>query len=123
MNNQNKTRITSFLLLLFVVISCNKEKRYSTKLQKGETWQVIEVSVDGTNTQLFGQWKVTSDTDISEQVPELTWTTPNIGNAQFQWQFQDKGKAFQLNYKLLCEECEGSLLDSLDYIANDLTGK
>jgi len=110
-----------FLMLLFFgVISCNKEKRYSTRLMRGD-WEVKEVSIAGTNQQLYGEWYVTEDVNIYDSVPGVEWVA-NSCDAQFEWQFQNKGKKFQMNYRQLCSECDGTDLDTLDHIVHDLSG-
>lgn len=110
--------LSSIVLFLF---ACNKEKRYSHKLMKGETWEVRNITVDGNSLATYGQWKVTSDVDIYDSVPRVQWLVDNQ-DALFEWQFQKKGKVFQLNYIQLCEECDGTELDDLDYMTYDLTG-
>ena len=109
------------LFSLAVLLACNKEKRYSTKLQKGEVWKVKTVNVDGIGKPFFGSWKITSDVDIYNEVPKLSWEF-NEMDAIIEWQFQDKGKKIQLNYYQLCEECDATFLDTLDYVACELTG-
>lgn len=113
---------TILFLLLISFYSCNKEKRYSTKLMKGEIWEVKMISVNGENLQLFGNWKITSDVNIYDSVPSAEWSYANQ-DAVFEWQFIDKGKSFHLQYFQLCEECFGDQLDELDYKTYDLTGK
>ena len=109
------------LLLALVVVACNKEKRYSRKLMKGETWEVRNVTIDGSSLAVYGKWQITTNVDIYDSVPRLQWVFNNE-DAVCEWQFQNKGKSFQLNYYQLCEECFGTDLDSLDYIVNDLSG-
>lgn len=112
------------IVILFSIFlsSCNKEKRNSTKLMKGEKWEVKMVSIEGENTQLFGNWNITSDVDIYDSVPRTEWQFAGQ-DAVFEWQFNDKGKSFYLQYFQLCEECYGDQLDGLDYQAYALTGK
>lgn len=113
----------SYLFMLVVLFaSCNKEKRFSNRLQKGEKWMVESIRIAGEEvTGSLGFWLIKSDVDIYEQVPSLVWER-NAESTLCEWQFQDKGKSFQLNYYQLCEECDGTLLDSLDYDAYNLTG-
>ena len=110
------------LALIMIMLGCNKELRYSNKLMKGETWEVRNITVDGNGLSTFGQWQITTDVDIYDSVPRLQWIFNNE-DAVCEWQFQDKGKSFQLNYYQLCEECFGTDLDNLDYISDDLSGK
>ena len=116
-----KSCILYLLLTTLLFASCNKEKRYSTKLQKGETWQVADITIDGSSMGVLGSWRITSDTDIYDAVPRCTWSSGEQ-NAEFEWQFQSKGKVFQLNYYQLLEEIEGDSLHDLDYVAHNLTG-
>ena len=116
-----KQLIYAFICIALLV-SCNREKRYSRKLMKGETWEVVSITADGQETPLAGsKWLVTSDVDIYDSVPRVMWTS-NGEDAVFEWQFRDKGKQFILSYYQLCEECEGVDMDALDYAAYDLTG-
>lgn len=108
--------------LSLVLVACNKEKRYSKKLMKGEQWEVRNVTVDGNSLAFFGQWNITSDVDIYDSVPRLEWLYKSE-DAICEWQFQDKGKSFFLNYYQLCEECYGTDMDSLDYVAYHLSGE
>ncbi len=111
------------ITLVAFLFSCNKEKRFSKRLQKGEIWLVQEVKIDGVAQTTKGEWKITSDTDIYEEVPQLTWQTQDALDAVLEWQFQDKGETFVLNYFITCDNCDGEDLDALDYFAFDISGK
>ncbi len=117
------------ITLVAFLFSCNKEKRFSKRLQKGETWLVKEVTVNGEVQNFLGQWLVAENTaiveltDIYEEVPQLTWQTQDTLDAVLEWQFQDKGKTFVLNYFITCDNCDGEDLDALDYFAFDISGK
>lgn len=113
----------NYLLIITLVFlfACNKEKHYSNKLIKGQRWNVVDISVDGSGLGYFGSWKIISDGSIYDVVPRVDWLFEN-GNTVFEWQFQEKGKRFQLNYQQLCEECNGEDLSSLDSICYNLTG-
>ncbi len=109
-------------ILFLVVISCNKEKRYSTKLMKGETWRVKGVYVDEEYYGWGGTWKITSDVDIYDSIPGALWSA-NSQTAAFQWQFQDKGKSFMISYKdPSCVNCT-TPPDELDFQCYFLSGK
>ncbi len=110
-----------FLISTLIIVSCNKEKRFSKRLMNGETWIVNDIEVDATSLGVFGTWNITENVDIYDTVPRVLWQNGNE-DAQFEWQFQDKGKTFQLNYVQLCTENEGTQLDNLDYTTFDLTG-
>lgn len=109
------------MFALMFLFACNKEKHYSNKLIKGERWDVTDISVDGSGLGYFGIWKVTSDGSIYDTVPRVNWTF-NGENTVFEWQFQEKGKRFQLNYQQLCEACNGEDLSALDSVCYNLTG-
>lgn len=112
----------AILFLLFIAVSCNKEQRFSNRLQKGEQWSVESITVNGTATPgNLGKWNIETDVNIAEKVPTLSWVRGNESSL-CEWQFQEKGKKFQLNYYQLCEECDGNLVDSLDYDVYNLTG-
>lgn len=107
-------------MLLFFT-ACNKEKPFSRKLMKGETWVLDALIIDGVESDYHGVWNVTQDVNIYDSVPQITWNT-GINDAVFQWQFQEKGKKFYINYQQQCAECNGSDLDTLDYLTFNLTG-
>lgn len=109
------------LALAVATTSCNKEKRFSKRLQKGEVWQVQHIKVNSQEIAFKGEWYIQSGVNIYDSVPTLEWRLDNM-DAFFEWQFQDKGKSFQLNYNQLCSEAEGSALDTLDYVGYNLTG-
>ena len=114
-------KLTILFCLMAIFVACNKEQRHSNKLIKGEKWAVKDVSIDGKGLGQFGEWKILSDEDIFNAVPQAEWKAEG-GKTVFEWQFQDKGKLFQLNYLQLCEECDGEDLSELDYLAYKLTG-
>ncbi|MDD2983312.1 MAG: hypothetical protein PHQ74_07985 [Crocinitomicaceae bacterium] len=88
---------------------------------KGEVWVVTGIQADGNSLDLYGTWHILKDKDIYYSVQQALWKNENE-EAVFEWQFQSKGKKFQLNYVKSCEECEGATLDELDYSVYDLTG-
>lgn len=110
------------IILVFIsAVSCNKERRASEKLMKGETWLIAEISVAGTNQEIYGTWNITNDINIYDTVPTALWQNGSE-DAVFEWQFHNKAKSFVLNYNFLCAESEGTLLDSLDYVVYNLSG-
>jgi hypothetical protein len=116
----------SFILLLVVFsllqLSCNKEKRFSKKLMKGETWKIANLTVDGAPYSFYGDWLVTQDVNIYDSVPSILWTS-NGQTATFNWQFQDKGKTFEIAYKdPSCVNCTTPPED-LDFQCYFLSGK
>jgi hypothetical protein len=120
-----KIELKKTLLLFFfavILFSCNKENRFSKKLIKGETWTVESVKLDGTSLNSGSKWLVKGD-DIYETVSQVSWSASATNEASFEWQFQDKGKSWVLNYLCNCDEADGTLLDELDFLANDISGK
>lgn len=115
-----KKSIFIFLILGLSIVSCNKEKTRSNRLIKGDVWNVEEVKVNGNDLQIFGEWIIAGD-DIYNKVSSAKWQYEGQESV-FQWQFQSKGKRFQLNYVQLCEECEGEQLSDLDYFTYDISG-
>lgn len=110
-----------FLLSFVFLVSCNKEKRYSTKLMKGEVWSVTEININGAKQANVGSWNIQQGVSIYDTVPQFRWQQDTL-DAQCEWQFLEKGKKFVLNYLQLCAECDGKQLDTLDYIAFNLSG-
>ncbi|MDX1350813.1 MAG: hypothetical protein R3279_11220 [Putridiphycobacter sp.] len=110
------------VLCLVGLSSCNKEKRFSSKLMKGQTWNVTNITLNNEPLAPKGQWLITTDVDIYDSVPSAKWTT-GLEDAIFEWQFQDKGESFYLSYVQQKDEVDGNLLDTLDYFAYYLTGK
>jgi hypothetical protein len=118
--------IQSFCVLCvfaLIILSCNKEKRFSKKLIKGEEWQVEHIYIDGNQQSLPNiSWEVIGD-DIYKEVPLIRWGSKFSEHTYFEWQFQDKGKAWYLNFLLDSSKCDGPDLTDLDYLAHALSGK
>jgi hypothetical protein len=124
----------SLILLVLTAVftiglsSCNKIKNRSKKLQNqplsgSAYWSVKSLKIDGQESAFKGEWLV-SQGDIYDTIQTLDWTGNSpYGSSTFEWQFQDKAKKFQFNHRLYCEECDGTDLDSMDYLASALTGK
>lgn len=115
-------KLIFFTFTLLLLISCHKEKYYSKLLMKGETWNVKSVSINGNEIVTKGSWLVSQDVDIYKGVPEVIWKEDDTNSSIFEWQFQEKAKKFQLNYKQISDECDGEMLDEMDYFTYDLTG-
>jgi hypothetical protein len=111
-----------YLFSILVLFACNKEKRFSKRLMKKEKWEVVDVTIDGTKSEFFGIWSVSPNVDIYDSVPSAIWNWNNQ-DAVANWQFQDKGKSFVLQYQQQCVECDGVDLDSLDYFTYNISGK
>lgn len=109
----------SFLITLF---ACSKDKFYSKRLMKGETWMVQSIKINDTLSEISGAWVITQGVNIYDSVPQAVWQE-NTNDAIFQWQFHEKAKKFYINYQVLCEECEPNSLDTLDNFANALSGE
>jgi len=117
---------TKFIIVIIAILSititaCNKEKRYSKRLIKGQVWNVKNITIDDSSLNVFGQWLVVQDVNIYETVPRVSWTTDTSGTI-FEWQFQQQGDIFQLNYNHDILECDNLTLSNLDYLSYDLTG-
>lgn len=111
-----------YLFSILVLFACNKEKRFSKRLMNKEKWQVVDVYVDGAKSEFFGIWYVSPNVNIYDSVPSAIWNWNNQ-DAVSNWQFQDKGKSFILQYQQQCVECDGVDLDSLDYFTYNISGK
>ena len=94
-----------YLFSILVLFACNKEKRFSKRLMKKEKWEVVDVTIDGTKSEFFGIWSVSPNVDIYDSVPSAIWNWNNQ-DAFANWQFQDKGKSFVLQYQQQCVECD-----------------
>lgn len=89
---------------------------------RGEQWFVKSVTVAG-NTSLFsGSWYITSKVNIYDTIPSANWLNQGL-EASFMWQFQEKGKQFELQYTPTCLECQNDELDTLDFFVEALSGK
>ena len=108
--------------VLITLFACNKDKFYSKRLMKGETWTVQSIKINDTLSEISGEWEITQGVNIYDSVPQAYWKQ-NAYDAIFQWQFHEKAKKFYINYQVLCEECEPNTLDTLDNFANALSGE
>jgi len=116
-----KTKIILLALAIITITACNKEKRFSKKLIKGEKWVVKSINVDGNQINTGGTWLVTQGVNIYDQVPQVLWQN-DTSNTVFNWQFQNKGDIFQLSYAHDTTECDSNTLTYLDYLSYDITG-
>ena len=113
-------------MLIVLLGACNKEKRYSEKLDKGQKWTVTDIQVDGVSLGISSTWDIHAE-DIYKTVPTLDWkligtTEEKIEATICEWQFQEKGKKFRLNYLHQSHDMDGDQLEDLDYVAFNLTG-
>lgn len=113
--------IVYIFILTALLMSCNKEKRYSNKFVKGEHWNVKDITLVGNSLNANGTWLITQNINIYDTIPQILWVN-DTSDAVFNWQFLNKGKNIQLNYVQQCLECNGEDLSELDYLAYDLTG-
>jgi hypothetical protein len=109
-------------LLAITISACNKDKFYSKRLMKEETWTVQSIKINDTLSEISGAWEITQVVNIYDSVPQAVWKQSS-NDAIFQWQFHEKAKKFYINYQVLCEECEPNTLDTLDNFANALSGE
>lgn len=90
--------ITAYILAVIFTVSftaCNKTRQYSKRMA-GETWQVTELSVDGTNEAELPVL-VFEDCDIYEESCRGEWKNEEGGHGEFVWQFRKKGKVFEIS--------------------------
>jgi hypothetical protein len=100
-----------FTAIVFLLFSCNKDKYHSKKLMRGQVWAVESLTVDGSNYGVLGEWTITRDVDIYNTVPSAVWEV-GLETTDFNWQFRDRGKTFELS---VSEECSVSPIESLDF--------
>ena len=117
-----KKYVLVFSLVLLGISACNKDKFYSKRLMKGETWTVQSIKINDTLSDISGAWEITQGVNIYDSVPQAFWKQSS-NDAIFQWQFHEKANKFYINYQVLCEECEPNSLDTLDNFANALSGE
>jgi hypothetical protein len=118
---KTKTTLLALAILSITLTACNKEKRFSKKLIKGEKWAVKSINVEDSQINTGGTWLVTQDVVIYDQVPQVLWQN-DTSNTIFNWQFQNKGDIFELNYSHDTTECDSNTLTYLDYLCYDITG-
>jgi hypothetical protein len=95
--------ISSILTTLMVIVSCNKTKINTSRLDDAE-WSVTSLSVDGTNESKLPTWKL-SDCDAYKASCKGIWRNTEGGQAEFIWQFRSSGKTFEIsNQAKLIEE-------------------
>jgi hypothetical protein len=108
-----------FFTLLFS--ACNKEKRFSKRLIKGDVWSITDLTVSDEAYGIKGSWLV-EDIDIYDSVPSIQWEE-NGQTTNFHWQFQNKGKTFEIVYKdPTCVNCS-TPPEALDFQCYFLSGK
>jgi len=118
-----KKLIIILTVIVATLTSCHKENRYSNKLMDGQTWNVTDVTVDGTSLNIKGKWYIATIEDIETAVPSCEWRGKYVKeNAIFDWQFLNKGKEFHLTYVQQPNE-DGETLSAYDYLVYDITGK
>jgi hypothetical protein len=99
-------KISGILLAIgFTIIACNKTSSNTKKLDGGE-WQITQLSVDGMEVEELPHW-VIAECDPYEETCTGQWLNDEGGEAKFAWQFNDKGKVFEIaNQSELLEEDE-----------------
>jgi hypothetical protein len=107
------------LILLVVGIatlaSCNKTKQASKRLS-GETWKVVELSVDGITQAELPTTLVFNDCDIYAESCNGEWNR-DAHHAHFIWQFREKGKKFELSNQSSAEDAHGGGHEAEENIA------
>lgn len=82
------------LITLFFINSCDKNKRYSRRIDD-DKWKVTKLTVDGNEQDSLPVIKF-NFCDIYEETCEGSWTSAD-GKAKLAWQFRDKGKTFEIS--------------------------
>lgn len=86
-----------FILAIILIVgsSCTKDKRTSRCFWKGETWQLISVTIDDDAVLENAQWKI-NKCDIYDELCESIWESENGDVSNFNWQFNERAKEFKL---------------------------
>ena len=95
MNIDIKTA-TLLLMVAILAAACNKTKTVSTRLIDAGEWTVTELSVDGTNEAELPGWHIKS-CKIYEESCHGEWKNDEGGEAEFIWQFREKGKTLEIS--------------------------
>ena len=90
-----RNTVSIFLIALFVVSACDKDKRASKRFMEPGIWQVKELSVAGVQTDTLPTWSVDA-CDIYKNLCVATWTRNDV-NSSVYWQFNDKGQSFKFS--------------------------
>jgi len=106
---------------LFVVFSCNKDKRASRRFMKPGTWQVTELSVNNINIDTLPTWSI-NHCDIYENLCTASWNRNGV-SSQFYWQFNDKAKTFKLSRVVPPHECENFYTEQVEQDTYHFTGE
>jgi hypothetical protein len=88
-------KILFFTWLLIAMVSCNKTKTVSNRLD-GQKWKVTELSVDGVNELELPRFKF-SDCEIYKESCKGLWYLGEDGHSGFAWQIRDKGKTLEFS--------------------------
>lgn len=84
-----------FGMASLALAACNKTKSNSNRLMKAGTWEVTELTVDGTAQTILPDL-IIEDCDIYDETCYGEWEGGG-GHAYFAWQFRDKGKIFEIS--------------------------
>lgn len=118
-------QILVLFLMAGIIAACNKEKRFSKKLKKGEKWELVSLKVNEQSLGIASTWQVHSS-DIYEIISTVEWRSSAVGASPeatiCEWQFQEKGKKFRMQYLHQSTDSDGAELEDLDYVAYQLTG-
>jgi hypothetical protein len=117
-------KTTAFLLLAALAIcttACNKDKRASKRFMKPGTWQVTELSVNGTMLDSLPTWLV-NECDIYEDLCTATWRRNGV-NSQIHWQFNDKAQSFKISRVVPPAECENFYTELVQQHTYEFSGE
>ena len=111
------------LVILSVIIlstACNKDKRQSKKLMRGETWRVSQLMVNGASEDVVKKM-VFSKCDIYDEYCIALWISNDDDTASFYWQMNEKGSEFKLMRFNDADSCCSNTTQA-DYYCFQLSG-
>jgi hypothetical protein len=114
------TIILGLIFILLIAFSCNKDKRYSKQLMRGETWRVSQLEINGASQEVVRKL-VFSTCDIYEEYCQALWIASNNDTTTFYWQINEKGKEFRLMRYNDADSCCTSS-NTADYYCFQLSG-
>jgi hypothetical protein len=108
------------LFILLIALSCNKDKRQSKRLMRGESWRVSELKVDGQSEDMVEKM-VFSTCDIYDEFCTALWISTEEDTASFYWQMNERGTEFKLLRFNDADSC-CSNVTAADYYCFQLSG-
>jgi len=108
------------IILITFLTACNKDKRQSKKLMKGEKWRISQLMVDGASEDVVKKM-VFSKCDIYDEYCTALWISKDNDTATFYWQMNEKGSEFKLMRYNDADSC-CSQATAADYYCFQLSG-